>query len=391
MRRLLSLLCLLVAACSSAGNPNSPRNAPTLYAPSNFVEAQQPVTLNNVANLKYLGRLDQPGTVSTLFSYALSPDATRLAALNNEQLLAWNLLDGTLLFQTARSDATRLFYSSDKTELYVVDADGLTVVHDANTGAVKTSFPGQTNYANVSAFSPDDGWLALGGSDGTVKLWDTYARQALATINAHETAVTALAFSPDGTQLASAGSDGVIRLWNWRDRTKTAETALDKPILVNLLSFSPDGSLLAVGTDRDARLWSTANPQQINLLDVGHGGASQILTFSPEGRYLIAGNPTAGLSLWNSADHALAARLPSTQGDRLSAAFSPDGNLLVTSVLNGQVSLWNLVQVSAQTVNQAELKLGTQQILHVEWSDDSRLLMFFDASGPVYLWGIGAS
>ena len=66
------------------------------------------------------------------------------------------------------------------------------------------------------------------------------------------------------------------------------------------------------------------------------------------------------------------------------------GRLLLTAVLNGKVSLWNLVQVTASTVNQANLDVGTQQILNVEWTDDSRLLMFFDASGPIYLWGIGA-
>ena len=392
MRRLLLFLCVVLAACArpTPDNQGVPHNPPTLIAPTQFVEAQQPVTLNNVANLKYLGRLDQPGTVSTIFSYALSPDATRLVALNNEEILAWNLLNGSLLFQTSRKDATRVFYSSDKTEVYAVNAGGMITVLDTNTGAIKNSFAGNPNYSGSLAYSADDGWLALGGTDGTVKVWDTYARQALATISADTGAVSALAFSADGTQLATAENDGLVRVWHWRDSSKVAEVTLDLPITIRQVAFTPDASSLAIGTNRDARLWSLSNPKQIDTLDVGRGGAVQILQFSPDGRYLLAGNQSAGLTLWTVTSRALGAHLPDTQGDTLAASFSPDGNLLLTAVLNGKVSLWNLVQVTAQTVNQANLDVGTQQILNVEWTDDGRLLMFFDASGPIYLWGIGA-
>ncbi|MEO8393364.1 MAG: hypothetical protein ABI700_10270, partial [Chloroflexota bacterium] len=386
---LVALFALLAACQPSTVDTRGRQNAPTVDAPAQFVEAQQPVTVNNVANLKYLGRLDQPNTTSSIFSQAVSPDATRLVALNNEQVLAWNLLTGALIFQTSRIDATRVFYSSDKTEVYTVDPQGLVTVLDANSGAEKTSFPGNPNYNNSLAYSPDDGWMALGGSDGTIKVWDTYQRRSLTTINAHTGAVSALAFSTDGDQLSSGGSDALVRVWHWNDRKLLAETKLDAPISILALAFAPDSSYVAVGTDQDARLWSQSKTDQVYVLDTGRGGASAVLKFSPDGRYLLAGNQSAGLSLWNITNGTLTARLPDTQGDTLSSSFSPDGNLLLTSVLNGKVSLWNLVQVSGQTINQATLQVGTQQILDVNWTVDSRLLMFFDASGAIYLWGVG--
>ncbi|MCC6804593.1 MAG: hypothetical protein IT319_17045 [Anaerolineae bacterium] len=388
MRRLL-LIGILLAACSPQRPPDTPRNPPTLAAPTQFAEAQQPVTLNNVANAAYLGRLDQPDTSSTIFSFAVSPDATRLVGLNNDQMLSWNLLDGSLIFHTSRSDAIRVFYSPDKTEVYAVDLAGLTVVHDADTGGVKTSFAGNPQYSGSAAFSDDDGWLALGGMDGTVKVWDTYERQSLVTINAHSAEVSALAFSADGEALATAGIDGVVRTWRWRDRALIAETTLESPITIRRLAFDTTGRLLAVGTERDARLWTLDAPTNSYVLNTGRGGANQILMFSPDGRYLLAGNQAAGLSLWGLDSQQLAARLPDTNGDTLAAAFSPDGSLLLTAVLNGKVALWNLVQVTQETVNQANLPLGTERILNVDWTSDSRLLMFFDAGGAVYLWGIG--
>ncbi len=397
MRRLLAMQFTLVvflallAACTPSGVDTRGRNnAPTVTAPDQFVEAQQAVTINNVANLKYLGRLDQPGTSSSIFSQTVSPDATRLVALNNDQVLAWNLITGSLIFQTARADATRVFYSSDKTEVYAINSQGIVTVLDANTGAVKTSFPGSATYSNVLAYSPDSGWLALGGTDGSVKVWDTYARKSLVTIDAHTDSVTALAFSGNGDQLVTGGSDARVRVWHWNDRKLLQETTLTKPVSILAVALAPDSSYVAISTERDARLWSQSKTDQIFVLDTGRGGASVVLRFSPDGRYLLAGNPSAGLSLWNITNGTLTARLPDTQGDTLAAAFSPDGNLLLTTVLNGKLSLWNLVQISGQTINQATLPLGTQQILDVNWTSDSRLLMFFDASGPVYLWGVGA-
>jgi WD40 repeat protein len=397
LRRLLLVLFALIAAaaCTPSSPDNSTNNGarsnpPTLAAPAQFVEAQQAVTINNVAGLKYLGRLDQPGTSSTIFSATVSPDGTRLVALNNQQVLAWNLLTGGLLFQTARNDTTRVFYSSDKTEVYAIDSSGLVIVLDANTGAVKTNFPGNSTYSGSLAYSPDSGWLAVGGTDGTVKVWDTYQRKSLVTISAHTGAVLALAFSADENQLATGGADGLVRVWHWSDGKMVAQTQLDTPITIQSVAFAPDGSYVAAGTERDARLWSQSKTDQVYVLDTGRGGGGAVLKFSPDSRYLLAGNPSAGLSLWNLTNGKLSARLPDTQGETLAAAFSPDGNLLLTALLNGKVSLWNLVQISGQTINQANLQVGTQQIVDLDWTDDSRLLMFFDASGPIYLWGVGA-
>src|SRR5262249_45149932 len=138
-----------------------------------------------------------------------------------------------------------------------------------------------------------------------------------------------------------------------------------------------------------ARLWSMHNTSEIDILGTGAGGAVQVLQFAPNGRFLLAGNQSAGLSLWTPNDHTLAARLPNTQGETIAASFSSDSNLLLTASLNGKVYLWNLVQITGQTVSEAEIQPGTQQILNVDWTSDSRLILFFDASGPVYLWGIG--
>src|SRR5262249_43404275 len=64
------------------------------------------------------------------------------------------------------------------------------------------------------AYAPDGRTLALGCSDGTVRLWDTSTTRELRRLAGHRDRVVALAFSPDGSRLASASWDTTVLVWD---------------------------------------------------------------------------------------------------------------------------------------------------------------------------------
>lgn len=382
-------VCLLTAACSQPPTPVlDSRNPPTLSAPATYQDVQNAITLDNVSQIKYVGRLTQPDTPGTLFTYALSPDGTRLVGANASLLLGWNLVDGALLFQTSRQDVTTLYYSPDKTEVYGVTTDGHVLIFAPDTGAVKKTFEGVGDFSGVTAFDSFNDRIAVGGRDGTVKVWDPVEQVSLATINAHSAPVTALAFSPDGDLIASASGDGMVRLHRWSDRMLVAERRIDRATQLTSLAFSPIGDRLALSTEFNAVMWLVSTADQVVGLETGQGGANLLLTFSPDGRFLLAGNSTIGLTLWDIEGGVLAARLPNTLGTHVAAAFAPDASMLVSTVLDTGVTLWNLSRVTSQTVDQATLDVSTKRISGVAWTDDGRLLLLFDAGGAVYLWGL---
>lgn len=377
------LLALLFAAACAPQTPADPRVVPTLPPPT-WTESAAPITLDNVASIRYLGRLDSLDEPSTIFAHALAPDGTRLAGLDNSQLLVWDLVTGRVLYGTARGEAVRVFYAPDKTEVFTLDVEGQVRAFDVVRGLDQGSFAGHPAYNAVAAYYPRDGWLALGGLDGSVKIWDPLERRSLVTLAAHRLQVRALAFSDDGRLLATAGEEGVMRVWEWETRTELA--AFEDDQIADELCFAPDSSQLAAGMREVVRLYSLHGGQQLTL-NTGRGGAS-VLRYAPTGVYLVSGGED-DFSVWNPQSGALVARLTGSGGQRAAAVFAPDGSMLLTSAMGGLVALWNMTTITAQTVNSAQLNTGGASIFTVDWTGDQRLLTLFGARGSVYVWGIG--
>ena len=72
-----------------------------------------------------------------------------------------------------------------------------------------------------------------------------------------------------------------------------------------------------------------------------------------------------------------------------SAAFSPDSLMLVTAAIDKPVRLWDMTRITQATANSAELPVLSNQIIFADWTTDGRLMIFVDAAGPVYIWGVG--
>lgn len=388
-----ALAAAFLAACSGGGSSTpTPDEGPvrlssTMPSPPAWTEAASPITLQNITQARYLGRLDTFGELSTVFSHALSPDSTRLAGLNNELLLGWDLITGQVLFGVNRQEAIYVLYSSDKTELYTVNPDGFVLIYDAETGVVKNSFQGHTQFSGVLAYNLDLDLLALGGIDGEVKVWSTFERTSLVTFTTPTIEVSALAFSPDGAVLIVGGIDGNVEAWNWRERQRLSTLDHGGEYIVRA-TFSLDGSRLAVGGNDTVRLWD-ADYSLLHVLQTGAGGASDVLLFSPDGRYLVNGGVIPDMLVWDVISGQRLALLPGVGGDRVSAAFSPDGDLLLTSVLDGSVALWNMESITGQTIGRADLDVATSRVLYVDWTPDGFLMTFFDSLGPIHVWGVG--
>jgi WD domain, G-beta repeat len=64
-----------------------------------------------------------------------------------------------------------------------------------------------------AAFSLDGNFIATGGEDGVVRVWDTQSNTEVRRLSGHNANVRSVAFDADG-YIVSAGEDGTVRVWN---------------------------------------------------------------------------------------------------------------------------------------------------------------------------------
>jgi WD40 repeat protein len=140
-------------------------------------------------------------------------------------------------------------------------------IWDVKKGGIRTKLQHEHKPFSFT-FSHDGRWIATGTSnDNMVRLFDT-SRGALACeLKAHTrgtiflgTAVYSLAFASNGKWLASGGHDGRVVVWDLAKRKPLGQTHIEGPPIVCSLAFSPDSSLLAgsfenASAKRGIRVW----------------------------------------------------------------------------------------------------------------------------------------
>jgi hypothetical protein len=63
------------------------------------------------------------------------------------------------------------------------------------------------------AFAPDGRWVASGGVDSQVKVWEAATGRLVADCVGHRRRVGSVAFAPDGRWVVSGGADGTMKAW----------------------------------------------------------------------------------------------------------------------------------------------------------------------------------
>ncbi|MEI7870004.1 MAG: WD40 repeat domain-containing protein [Candidatus Methylumidiphilus sp.] len=161
------------------------------------------------------------------------------------------------------------------------------------------------------ALSPDGKWLATGGFDSLLVLWDLHHNGKPLLLPKHDGPIWTVAFSPDSTKLASGGQDIRIRIFNI---TQSGEPKLlytlnpkNKDAVVWSLAFNHDAQYLASGHgDKKIRLWKLGEDTSHSLQQLESN--VKALTFSLEPldpkaqskdpNKLIAGVENGDLKLW---------------------------------------------------------------------------------------------
>lgn len=151
-----------------------------------------------------------------VFSMAISPTGPLVAAGLHDKVKIWDISTGQPVMDIPQiGDIVTASFSDDGSRLATGSREGTVIiwkVEDSN--ATPSGGILQMNgYARLLSFSPDNKWLAGGGSTGFAYLWDIATTQEFARISLGKNPVTSVSFSRDSSQFLTV-SRKVVRIWD---------------------------------------------------------------------------------------------------------------------------------------------------------------------------------
>jgi WD40 repeat protein len=286
-------------------------------------------------------------------SLVVSPDGMRLASSRGGAgVRAWDVASGQPLPVPAEGGLSPLLAGSpDGRWLAGGGSDTKVFVWDARSGKVHRALEGPAGKATALAFAPDSAMLAAASdADGMVWLWHVPTGEPVLVIPeaADNCSVEAVVFHPHGRLLAAGGidwlatggSNGAIGLWDVVQRRPVA--TFDGG--TTALKFHPSGRWLAAASLVESVCVWDVEGERLAFELTGHTEAVTCVAYSPDGRWLASGGDDRTVRLWNAeTGEAVAVRGLDTQVKAL--AFSPDGRYLFTGNGNTTCSQHELRQL----------------------------------------------
>eukprot|EP00899_Mesostigma_viride_P004216 jgi/Mesvir1/13796/Mv15957-RA.1 len=190
--------------------------------------------------------------------------------------------------------------------------------------------------------------IASGGADDKAYLWSAADAAAPSRqLAGHADSVVSLAFSRDGKYLATGGLDGVVVVWDVA--LATAGGSPDAGLVARLegpgegiewLEWHPRGHVLLAGSE-DFTIWMWGLPEgRVMSVLAGHNGPVRCGGFTPDGRTIVSGSDDATLRIWDpktgNTSHLVQGHPFHMQG-LISLACLPDSSVTVTGAVDGSV------------------------------------------------------
>ena len=300
-----------------------------------------------------------------------SEQAVRLAVLRSKVLAALQV--------TAPTEPA---FSPDGRFVAVGGGDGGVRLWEWAGGAPPRLLAGHPPGPSSGDFSPDGRLVVTTGVDGTIRLWDAATAAAGPVLSGHEGPVARARFSSDGKRLVSVGvADGSVRIWDVESRSSVMVLRTPEAAPTSA-RFSPDGDAVVTGgSDGAVRIWDWEGGRLARVL-AGHAGAVTSVAFSDNGGIVVSGGGGDGtVRVWDVAT-GQATVLKHQEGPVLGIGLSRDGRFVVGAGLAGTVRVWEW----ATGEQAAELRGHEEVTTGVSFSDDGHHVVSAGYDGTARVW-----
>jgi len=184
----------------------------------------------------------------------------------------------------------------------VASGSGSLFVIDLKIGKVSTQLKLSEQSLRCLAYNPIQKHLAVGSSDGKIRLIETSNFSLLSQTEAHTNSVFSLAYSPDFSSLWSGSRDAHLKCWHITDGLQLHQDIIAHLYTINHIVFSPTGEHFATcSKDKSIKLWEASSGRLLKVIDksrhAGHGTSVNKIIWISHKRVISCSDDRSAL-LW---------------------------------------------------------------------------------------------
>ncbi|KAJ2157847.1 60S ribosomal subunit assembly or modification protein [Coemansia sp. RSA 552] len=231
--------------------------------------------------------------------------------------------------------------------------------------------------------------VVSGGGDDRGYLWHLDTGQVVAELDKHEDSVSAVKFSRDGTFVATGGMDGKVLVFNVEKRERCA--TLEGPDEIQWICWHPRGNVLLAGAaDASMWMWSLPNGDFMNVFN-GHSAPVTCGQFTHDGKRVVSGAEDGTLIIWDPKTADVVRRFSPEDGrfhsDGItSIAISDDDNVILTGSMDGTA---RMVHVNGTILSAMEN--ATESVEAVGLCSSMPLAATGSVDGSLSIWDISSN
>jgi WD40 repeat protein len=211
---------------------------------------------------------------------------------------------------------------------------------DLATGNQLAVLSGHKGFVCSLAVSFDGMYLAAGGADGAIKVWNLASGDIFAELH-HGAADAKVAWGCIADQLVSGGADGNLRVWKVSERVCASPLSIHSQPILKVVCL-PDGSgLVSVSADRSVRISNLITGQCFRVFE-GHNGEVNSVAVSSDGRRMLSASEDKTLRVWDLHSGACLSTLCGHTDIVWRVAVSPNSKLAASGAADNTVRLWDL-------------------------------------------------
>jgi WD40 repeat protein len=259
---------------------------------------------------------------------------------------------------------------------------------DFKTGRVYKTLRGHKGMVISLSFSCDGKYLATGGIDGKVIVWEVETGLPVRTFSFQDEkeAIFSLDFSSDGKMLAAAIWAGYVIIWDMTTGDRVRSISPHGGNGCYQVKFTPNGVyVISAGLDRKLKLIEIDTGEEIRSF-VGHTEQALIhsINFNSAGDKFITAGDDGTIRVWDMASGLQTKRLRAHIGGAYSAKFDPSEKYIVSGGDDFLVRLWD----ASSGVQVSEFTGHTGCVGDVNITSDLKHIISGGRDGSIRIWSI---